>query len=59
MKTAPMRLMWWLPTTVTLGFLWLGTTQEIALEMATALLVPLMGQLQIVSVSYRAIILYR
>ncbi len=37
-------------TIVTLGFLWLATTQERALEMAVALLVHLMGRLQLVKV---------
>ncbi len=36
MKTAPMLLMRLLPTTVTLGFLWLVTKQGRVLEMATA-----------------------
>ncbi len=52
MKMPPISLLWWLPTTVTLGFLWLVTAQELVLEMAAVLLVPLMGRLQLVSVSY-------
>ncbi len=52
MKMAPMSLLWWLPTTVTLGFLLLETAQGLVLEMAVALLALLMGQLRLVSVSY-------
>ena len=51
MKTAHMRLMRLLTTTVTLGFLWLVTKQGLVLEMATALLVLLIDYLQLVNVS--------
>ncbi len=51
MKTVPMLLMRLLPTTVTLGFLWLVTKQGPVLEMATALLVLLIDYLQLVNVS--------
>ena len=51
MKTVPLFLMRLLPTTVTLGFLWLATKQGRVLEMATALLVLLMDCLQLVNVS--------
>ena len=51
MKTAHMRLMQLLTTTVTLGFLWLVTKQGRVLEMATALLVLLIDYLQFVNVS--------
>ena len=51
MKTAPMRLIRLLPTTATLGFLWLVTKQGPVLEMATALLVLLIDYLQFVNVS--------
>ena len=43
MEMAIMPLMWWLPTIVTLGFLWSVTTQQLALEMAIALPVPSMA----------------
>ncbi len=46
-----MRLMWWLITIVTLGFLWLVIARGRALEMAVALLVLLMEELQLVNVS--------
>ena len=52
MKMAHIFLLWWLPTVVTLGFIWLVTTHGLALEMAAVLLVLLMGRLQFVSVSY-------
>ncbi len=58
MKMAPMSLLWWLPTTVTLGFLWLVTAQGLVLEMAVALLALLMGQLRLVSVSYMTKFMY-
>ena len=51
MKTAHMRLMRLLTTTVTLCFLWLVTKQGRVLEMATALLVLLIDYLQLVNVS--------
>ncbi len=51
MKMAPI----YQPTVVTLGFLWLVTTQGLALEMVAVLLVPSMGQLQLFSVSYMAL----
>ncbi len=51
MKMAPISLLWWLPTTVTLGFLWLVTAQGLALEMAVALLALLMEKFQLVKVS--------
>ena len=51
MKTAPMLLILLLPTTVTLGFLWLATKQGRVMEMATALLVLLIDRLQLVNVS--------
>ena len=51
MKTATMLSMPWLTTVVTLGMLWLVTTQGLALEMAAALLVFLMEKQQFVNVS--------
>ncbi len=51
METATMPLMWWLITIVTMGFLWLVTARGRVLEMAVALLVLLMEQLQLVKVS--------
>ncbi len=51
MKTVPLFLMRLLPTTVTLGFLWLATKQGRVMEMATALLVLLIDRLQLVNVS--------
>ncbi len=51
MKMAPMPLMWWRPTAVSLGFLLSETTQELALEMAVALLVPIVELIQHVNVS--------
>ncbi len=51
MKTVPMLLIRLLPTTVTLGFLWLVTKQGPVLEMAIALLVLLKDYLQLVNVS--------
>ena len=51
MKTVPMLLMRLLPTTVTLGFLWLVTIQGHVLEMVIALLVLLINCLQLVNVS--------
>ncbi len=51
METATMPLMWWLITVVTMGFLWLVTVRGRVLEMAVALLVLLMEQLQLVNVS--------
>ncbi len=36
MEMAIMPLLWWLPTIVTLGFLWSVTTLQLALEMAVA-----------------------
>ena len=50
MKTALMLLIRLLPTTVTLGFLWLATKQGCVLEMATALVL-LIDYLQLVNVS--------
>ncbi len=47
MKTAPLLLIRLLTTTVTLGFLWLVIKQGRVLEMATALLVFLLDQLQL------------
>ncbi len=47
MKTAPLLLIRLLPTTATLGFLWLVIKQGCVLEMATALLVFLLDQLQL------------
>ena len=55
MKIAHILLLWWLPTVVILGFIWLVTTHGLALEMAAVLLVLLMGWLQLVSVSYMAL----
>ncbi len=51
MKIAPISLLRWLPTAVTLGFLWLVTTQELAPEMAVELPVLLMEKHQPVKVS--------
>ncbi len=42
MKIAHIFLLWWLPTVVTLGFIWFVTTHGLALEMAAVLLVLLM-----------------
>ncbi len=42
MKIAHIFLLWWLPTVVTLGFIWFVTTHGLALEMAAGLLVLLM-----------------
>ncbi len=50
MEMAITALMWWLPTIVTLGFLWLVTTQPLAPEMAVALPVPSMAKFQSVKV---------
>ena len=50
-KTAPMLLMWLLPTIVTLGFLLLVIKQGRVLEIATALLELLIDCLQLVNVS--------
>ena len=51
MKTAPILLIRLLPTTVTLGFIWLATKQGRVLEMATVLLVLLTDCLKLVNVS--------
>ncbi len=51
MKTTTIPLMWWLITIVTLGFPWLVIAPGRALEMAAALLVLLMEELQLVNVS--------
>ena len=50
LEMAIMPLMCWLPTIVTLGFLWSVTTQQLALEMAVALPVPSMAYFQSVKV---------
>ncbi len=52
MEMAIMPLMWWLPTIVTLGFLWSVTTQPLALEMEVALPVLLMAYFQSVKVDH-------
>ena len=51
METTTMPLMWWLITIVTLCFLWLVIAPGRAVEMAVALLVLLMKELQLVNVS--------
>ena len=56
MKTVPMLLMRLLPTTVTLGFLWLAIKQGRVLEIATALLVFLIECLQLVNVKIHSFV---
>ncbi len=56
MKAAPMLLMRLLPTTVTLGFLWLAIKQGRVLEIATALLVFLIECLQLVNVKMHSFV---